>query len=157
MRKFFSALVLVAALAACNPPAPATDAAADEAGVEAAHEAYVTAINSNDVDAVMAAMTDDITYLPPNGPALSGAAAVRPWIEGYFAAYRTAWVKTTEELIVSGDWAIEHYAYQSTDTPIAGGAALTDTGKGVNIYHRDADGTWRVARDIWNSDIPLTP
>lgn len=156
MRKFFPALILVAALAACSPSAPATSAS-DEQGVHAAHEAYVTAINTNDVNAIMALVTDDIVYLPPNGPALSGTAAVRPWLEGYVAAYRTHWEKTTVELIVSGDWAIEHYAYQSTDTPIAGGAAVTDTGKGVNIYCRQADGSWRVARDIWNSDRPLAP
>jgi hypothetical protein len=31
---------------------------------------------------------------------------------------------------------------------------VTDTGKGLIIYHHDSDAKWRVARDAWNSDLP---
>lgn len=31
---------------------------------------------------------------------------------------------------------------------------MTDTGGGLAIYHRDADGVWRVARDSWGPDHP---
>jgi hypothetical protein len=27
-------------------------------------------------------------------------------------------------------------------------------GRAVIVYHHDSDGTWRVARDAWNSDLP---
>ena len=54
-----------------------------------------------------------------------------------------------------GDWAFERYNYKSTDTPRDGGAAMEDTGWGLVIYHRDADGKWRVARDAFGSDQPL--
>ena len=33
-------------------------------------------------------------------------------------------------------------------------AAVEDTGWGLLIYNRDADGKWRVARDAWGPDHP---
>jgi hypothetical protein len=29
----------------------------------------------------------------------------------------------------------------------------TDVGKGINIFHHDPDGRWRVAVDGWSSDL----
>ncbi|MCA9291865.1 MAG: nuclear transport factor 2 family protein, partial [Phycisphaerales bacterium] len=87
-----------------------------------AHEDYVTAINANDVDAVMAMLTDDVVFMAPHEPRLVGKAAVRPWAEGYLAAYTIHWTKTTLEFVVSGDWAFEQYAYESADVPRDGGA-----------------------------------
>ena len=120
-----------------------------------AHEDYLAAINANDADAVLAMLTDDAVYLPPNAPAVAGKAAIRPWIEGYFTAYRTHWVKETLELVAAGDWAMEYAAERVTDTPVDGGAALEDVCKGLIIYRRQADGTWKVAKDVWNSDRPV--
>jgi ketosteroid isomerase-like protein len=117
-----------------------------------AHEAYLAAINANDLEAVLAMLTDDAIYLPPHEPAVEGKAAIRPWIEGYFGAYRTHWDKETLELVAAGDWAMERAAERVKDTPRDGGAAVEDVCKGIIIYCRQADGTWKVARDMWNSD-----
>jgi hypothetical protein len=32
--------------------------------------------------------------------------------------------------------------------------ASTDDGKSIWIVRRQQDGTWRLSRSIWNSDIP---
>jgi ketosteroid isomerase-like protein len=101
-------------------------------------------------------LTDDAVYLPPNEPAIVGKEALRPWIEGYFQAYRTHWEKETLEVIATGDWAIEYAAERSKDIPVGDGDALEDVGKGIVIYRRQADGSWKVARDIWNSDGSAT-
>lgn len=101
----------------------------------------------------MAVMTEDVVFMAPNQPRLIGKAAVRPWVEGYIEAYRTRWTKTTLEMVESGDWAFEQYAYESVDTPRAGGRPIRDTGKGIMVYRRSADGRWLVAGDAWNSDL----
>ena len=119
-----------------------------------AHEDYLAAINANDTEAVLALLTDDAVYLPPNAPAVAGTAAIRPWLAGYFAAYRAHWDKETRELVAAGDWALEYAAERVTDTPVAGGAAVEDVCKGLIVYRRQADGTWKVAKDMWNSDRP---
>jgi ketosteroid isomerase-like protein len=119
---------------------------------KAAHEGYVNAINSNDVDVLMADLTDDIVLQAPGAPEVIGKAAVRDWVAGYFGAFKTKWEKTSIGFTVSGDWAFERYTYKSTDTDRKTGKVTTDAGKGINIFRRGADGKWRVAIDGWSSD-----
>jgi ketosteroid isomerase-like protein len=153
-------VLAIALLAGCGAPASSPTAGTSAAAVDTAaiarqaHEGYVNAINSNNLDSLMAVLTDDIVYLSPHEPVVAGKAAVRAWGKAYLDAYTIHWDKTTDEFTLAGDWAIERYSYKESDTPKAGGARLEDTGKGLNIYHHDADGKWRVARDAWNSDLP---
>jgi ketosteroid isomerase-like protein len=168
MRQLLISAGVIALVGACAPapaPTPAASIApvatptvseADLlAGVHKAHEAYVEAINSNDTDKVLAVLTEDIVYQSPHAPALKGKAAVGAWIKGYFGAYATKWEKTSTDMHVAGDWAFELYDYKSTDTPKGGGKPEIDTGKGINIYHHDSDGVWRIARDGWSTDLPI--
>lgn len=120
-----------------------------------AHDTYLAAINSNDLDTFLTAVTDDIVFIAPNSPVMVGKAEVGPWVGGYFEAVETKWEKTSVEFVVSGDWAFERYTYKSVDTPRADGEAYTDTGNGINIYRLGDDGVWRVARDAWATNQPL--
>ena len=65
MRPVFGALTLVAFCAACNAPAPqpAANTAATDAAAHQAHDAYVTAINSNNLDSLLGMLTDDVVFL----------------------------------------------------------------------------------------------
>lgn len=156
MRPILGAFTLVALCAGCSAPAQQSvaNAGVADTAAHAAHDAYVTAINSNNLDALLGMLTEDVVFLAAHEPVMVGKAAVRPWLEGYLKAYKTHWDKPVQEFVVSGDWAFERYSYKSTDTPLAGGAPVEDTGWGLMIYHRDADGRWRVARDAWGPDHP---
>ena len=122
-----------------------------EAAVHHAHEAYLTAINSNDLARFLTTVTDDIVMLPPNSEPIAGKEGVAAWVAGYFEAIQTSWTKTTVELVVADGLAYEWYRYHVVDSPRDGGEPATDTGNGVNIYRIDADGAWRVWRDIWST------
>jgi ketosteroid isomerase-like protein len=121
----------------------------------AAHGAYVAAINSNDIDTLMADVTDDIVYQAPHEPEIVGKDAVRKWATDYFGAYRTRWEKKSISFTISGGWAFERYSYKSKDVDKKTGAVTVDRGKGINIFRRGADGKWRVAIDGWSSDVPI--
>lgn len=152
MRRSVTIAALAVAVAAGQSARAASgpDAEAIEA---AAHGAYVAAINSNDTDKLMAVVTDDVVYQAPNEPELVGRAAVRKWVAAYFGGYATQWQKTSIGFTVSGDWAFERYTYVSTDTDRKTGAVTTDRGKGINVFHHEPDGHWRVAIDGWSSDL----
>jgi len=160
LRSVVAVAVLVVGVA-CSPPGSPGSAPAEPApptpdpAAYLAHENYVEAINSNDLDRLLGMLTDDVVFMAPNDTPYVGKEALRPWLEGYLAAYTTHWDKPVEEFVVAGDWAFERYRYTSTDTPVSGGDPIVGTGWGFVVYHRDPDGVWRVARDAWGSDRPV--
>jgi ketosteroid isomerase-like protein len=138
----FTAVAVVAAAGACSQQGSGPEAnseAADETARQV-HEAYVAAINTNDLDSLLAMLTEDVVYLAPNEPALVGKAAVRPWAAEYLKEFNIHWEKTSLEFVVAGEWAFERYSYTSTDTPhrhsTGGGASVEDLGKGLSISPR---------------------
>ena len=155
---------LVVIIAACSSPSPepakngvaatATDSLVGDSGAHEAHANYVRVINSNNLDSLMSMLTDDVIFLAANDKPIVGKPAVRAWADGYLKAFRTNWDKPVQEFVVSGDHAFERYSYKSTDTPVGGGKPLVDTGWGLVVYRRDADGVWRVARDAFGPDHP---
>jgi ketosteroid isomerase-like protein len=92
--------------------------------------------------------------MPPNAPANVGRQAIRSWAQSFFGAFRTQFALSVEEVQMTGDWAFERGAYRITLTSKAGGEPLQDIGKYITIYQRQPGGSWKVARDIWNSNTP---
>ena len=154
----FAGILIIAILGACQPSdsnkASASTAAPDSTA-HLAHEAYTTAINSNNLDSLSEMFTEDVVFLAAHSPPIIGKPAVREWAKGYLEAFTTHWDKKSEEFEVAGEWAFERYSYKSTDTPKAGGAPVEDTGWGLVIYHHDPDGKWRVARDAFSTEAAL--
>ena len=84
-----------------------------ESATLAAVDTFNEAFNRHDVDAVMAAMTDDCVFestSPPAGERHVGQDAVRAAWEGFFAASPTAHFDG-EEVIVTGDRCIVRWIY----------------------------------------------
>ncbi|MEZ6241618.1 MAG: DUF4440 domain-containing protein [Phycisphaerales bacterium] len=124
-------------------------------GAQAAQHAYKDAINANDLEAILAVMTEDVVFMPPNGPRVVGKAAVREWAAPYMQAYTIHWDNTQLEFLMIGDgYALEQSSYVEHDVANDGSGTLDDTGKGVILYKRGGDAVWRVALDIWCSDLP---
>jgi ketosteroid isomerase-like protein len=57
------------------------------------------------------------------------------------------------EIMVVGDTAYEVGTYQMDLTP-QGSPALSDVGKYLMVWKRASDGTWRVLRDMYNTNVP---
>jgi ketosteroid isomerase-like protein len=53
-----------------------------------------------------------------------------------------------------GDTAYEVGAYMMRLQP-PGAAVVNGTGKYVVVWQRQGDGAWKLAVDIWNTDLPM--
>ena len=88
------------------------------AATVAAIERFNEAFNRHDVDAVMAAMTDDCvfesTYPPPDGERFEGQAAVRAFWERFFQSSPRAWFEV-EDLFAAGDRCTARWRYRWVD------------------------------------------
>jgi ketosteroid isomerase-like protein len=159
MRTLIAGCAAILSATACiQPPAekialttPA-DTAAYNALARKAPENYTRLINANNLDSLSSILTDDVVFMVANDKPIVGKAAVREWGDGYLKAFKTHWDKPIQEFIITGDYAFERYSYTSSDTPVGGGKDVVDTGWGFVVFHHDADGVWRVARDAFGPD-----
>jgi ketosteroid isomerase-like protein len=80
---------------------------------------------------------------------------IKAWSQGMLGQFRTTFDLDVDEVKLLDSWAFERGRYSIKMEPVAGGPAIEDTGKYITIYEKIADGTWRMARDIWNSSRSL--
>jgi ketosteroid isomerase-like protein len=66
-----------------------------------------------------------------------------------------AWKPTRVELGKSGDMAWVSGTYELTMND-ASGKPMSDRGKYLEVWEKQADGNWKCAADIWNSDLPAS-
>ncbi len=116
-------------------------------------EEWDAALNAEDVDALKALYADVPVSMPPNVPARVGLDVIRGWEADFFAQGEVEADNVFEGVRVSGDLAVGWGSYTLTITPEEG-EAVSDAGKWVAIWERQADGSWRATRNIWNSDLP---
>jgi len=133
--------------------APAADAAAGKA-IQAADSAQAASLIKGDTAGAAAYYTDDAIVMPPNDKLAKGHAAIMKAIGNIFAAGRiTRFATHREDLLLTGDYAIETLTYEMTLQPKAG-KPVTDKGKGLTVFKKQTDGSYKAIRDIFNSDPP---
>lgn len=130
-----------------------TGAAADIAALDAVREAHVAALNAGDAAGWAAQFAEDGVQMPPNAPANAGREAIAAWSGGFLGMFEVRFGLDLDEVRVLDDWALERGAYSIALVPRGGGPEMSDKGKYITLYRRTPAG-WRMARDIWNSDLP---
>ena len=149
-----AAVLLVAAPALGQQSATDQDLAEAEA-VEEQWRRVIATFEDGDVDAFMALTTKDVVLMPPGGSTLSGREAARPLMEDFFGTFAIEIERLSmEEIVVAGEWAFVRDTYVSSLTPKSGGETVRARGKNVWILRRQADGSWKVASNMWNSSDP---
>ena len=97
---------------------------------------------------------DDATVLPPNQAAVQGQAALISW---FMSAPKMEDFKTEIiEIEGRGDLAYIRGSYSMKVMMPGAPAPVQDTGKYIEIWKKQSDGSWKVFRDIFNSDLPAS-
>ena len=122
--------------------------------IDQTREAHILALNKGDAEAGAALFTDDGVQMPPHMPSNIGRAVIRTSSQVLADHYHSKFALTVDEVRVTADWAFESGGYTNKLTPHAGGPCIEDVGKYIMIYQRELENTWRIAYDIWNSDLP---
>ena len=124
-------------------------AAASEAEIRAASDAWDRAYNAADVEALAVLYADDAVSMAPGAPASIGRDAIRADLEGFLEGNEARHTTEIQQIVVDGDLAVERANYAHDFTP-AGGALTEERGKHVVVYRRGEDGSWKVLWEIWN-------
>jgi ketosteroid isomerase-like protein len=111
------------------------------------------AINTGDLEAYLAILTDDAVFLPPGDPAKTGV-ELRTWLKVFLDEVTVEGLKyDTQEIVVAVNLAYHWYEFTWKLTPKAGGKPTPGQGKGIHIFRRDPDGYWKLSREIWNASL----
>ncbi len=125
----------------------------DVAAIKTAHDAYSQTIISKDWAAHIAMHTEDAVVMPPNMPLIQGREAIQAWNEA--SPPITAFNLTCVEIEGRGGLAYVRGVYTLTMEPEGVPEPIQDTGKFLDILQKQEDGSWLIAVDIFNSDLPL--
>jgi uncharacterized protein (TIGR02246 family) len=157
IRKLVIIFLVMSVLFAISCTEKKYDEEADKTAIAELREQEMVAFSSADVSALETLFTTDTKVMPPNGPAATGTEGLRAFAENMFSMVNVQGEYTSSELTLLGDWAFERLTMNLTLTPVGGGEPVTETGKCLHIYKRQADGSWKIAQDIWNMDAPAAP
>ena len=131
--------------------ASAQDDAAREALVRTDQAWSAAAAEGKDVEKVVAFWTDDAKVVPAGAPVVSGKAAIREFVSRSFATpgFHISWKTLDAE--VSADGTMGYTTAESTITmPGPDGSLVTETGRGITVWRRQSDGSWKCVYDTWN-------
>jgi ketosteroid isomerase-like protein len=94
--------------------------------------------------------------MPPDAPAVFGKEDLRANFAPGFDAFDLNCVVYLEEIQVCGDFGYARANYSMSATPKAGGETfdIMKDGKALTICKRQADGSWKISHDCYNSNLP---
>ena len=92
--------------------------------------------------------------MPPNHAVVRGRVDLEEYFKERFSRTRFRFAFTFSDIQLAGDLAFERLAYTVVILPAGGGQPVEDAGKGLHVYRRQPDGSWKLVLDIWNSDLP---
>jgi uncharacterized protein (TIGR02246 family) len=133
---------------------PAADPTAVRRTIEAIYPKFGAALIKGDTAAVASIYTDDAILMPNDEKAAHGHDEIAKAFAGMVAAMKPAsFTGHTQDVIVSGDYAIETGKYEMTLQPKKG-QTVNAVGKYLTIWKKQADGSYKISHDIFNSDSP---
>jgi ketosteroid isomerase-like protein len=128
----------------------------DLAAITAFNERYLRSINEEDIAALSDLTTDGHIMLPPNSEPVVGKSANDAMNGGAFDRYDFSETWTPVETVIDGNLAFQRGTFTTIATPKGDGQRLEVNGSFMRIYQRQANGDWRMTRDMFNSSTPLT-
>jgi uncharacterized protein (TIGR02246 family) len=118
-----------------------------------AYRSLEEAFFRGDADAISQVYTEDAEWLVPEAPPIKGRAAIaQVWKQIVGNGGNTLRIEV-REVSESGEWAYEVGGFTAT-SPDGG---VLNAGKYIVIWRRQADGSWKTYRDIFNWDVPPRP
>ncbi len=150
--KRLAALSLVLSAAICAAVFPAR--AADE-GAKSVDEAFIKAINANDVDAIVALYSVDATIYPPDTLEVSGTVQIRKMFEGMLRGSTISnFNVTATHYRTDGNLSAGRGRFVMTMTPKAGGPPMTVEGRFTDVCEK-IGGKWLYVDD--HASFPVGP
>ena len=145
-------LTVVPLMAGCTSQ-DRPDTEADTVAINTIWSAYESSLEAGDIDAWLSLWTEDGVQMPPNEALIVGKDRIRERNGAVLEQFGFEMDITNEEVAVADDWAYSRGVFGATLTPKDGSQPIPIDGKFMTILRRQPDGTWKIHRDIFNSNV----
>lgn len=146
--------LLALVVAGCTPSAADDTSGEDLEAINQIRETEMRAFSSGDREALDEIFADDALVMPPGQPTVEGVEARNAWLDDLYSQVSVEGSYTGSDVTLAGDYAFERMRFNLRTTPVGGGEPIEETGRGLHIYERQPDGSWRIVLDIWNTVGP---
>ena len=138
------------------PPPPDTRAA-DVQAIKDIETSWMKDAATKDPDKWAAYFAEDGSGLYPGMPILNGKAAIKAAMAPFFSDPNFALTFQSTRAVASkgGDMVYSQGTYSMTMTDPKTKKPITDKGKYLTIYAKQADGSWKAIADTFNSDSQM--
>jgi ketosteroid isomerase-like protein len=121
----------------------------------AADAGWMKVFSAKDLAQSVAYFEENGSMLGPNAPIVSGKEAIAKNLSQFFAipAVKLTWLADKADVARSGELGYTSGTYQMTFSDPTG-KTVSDKGKYVTVWKKQKDGSWKVALDIFNTDLP---
>jgi ketosteroid isomerase-like protein len=150
---------MVAVSAQCSAAFPAPTASAGDLRkeIDAFNARFLEAHRKMDDAAILGMWAEDGVSLLPETAPMVGKAAIMKFLNGVTGQLK-GWRMEKMELDfqgieVSGDWASEWALEHQVVRPPDDRPVFDGRGKMLLVLRREADGNWKVKREMWNQGI----
>lgn len=122
----------------------------DNAVIDKVRLDFNAAYNEGNAKALAGLITRDGIWMPPGEPTVFGQGNIKTRYTKIFTNVSSKFELKAGDIQLLGDWAYLSGDWSRVDTPKAGGAVKNISGHYLLIVKKQPDGTWKIARDIWN-------
>ena len=152
MNRIFSVLVIMIVAVSVTPGQTKGNKASGSGirnAIEAASKGFVEALSKGDAAKIADMYAEGARVLPPNGPMVQERQRIQEFWQGFINTGAKLSLSTSD-VEAQGNVAIEVGTYEliSPDNK-------RDAGKFVVVWRRQK-GDWKLAVDIWNSNMPVS-
>jgi uncharacterized protein (TIGR02246 family) len=131
-----------------------TEHSADVEAIKAVLDEYGEMVQAGDFEGWLSLWAEDGVQMPDNAPTRVGRTAIAEAMKGAFDAMDLSiTIHAIEDAEVWGDRGLTRCRYSLALTPKEGGEtmAVMPDGKALTLYGRQADGSWKIVYDCFNS------
>lgn len=130
----------------------------DQKAIAELQQRDITASIALDTDELLSLWADDGVLIPPEHAPVVGKDALRAFYDQYKKAMGNneilGYDENWDEVNVVGDWAFQWGTISARIRPAGSTNEVTNAIHAMRILKREPDGSWLVARAIWNNAQP---
>jgi ketosteroid isomerase-like protein len=125
-------------------------AAKENAPIDKVRSDFNAAFSTGNAEAMSRLIDGNAVWLPPGRPSSVGKEPITAWYADYFKKFRSKIDLKSGDIQVCDGYAFMSGDFSRADSPKAGGTVKKVSGHYLFVLKKQPDGTWKIARDIWN-------